>query len=385
MKAFAFLVALAAVLLVLSAAVEAGSTAAAAASKKRPVIIDTDANTDDSIALLWLLKRSDLDIKAITVVGTGWASLSSGLTNVFNLLAFMGRNDIPVTWGGAYPLYEVNNNIEDCTYSKTIPNAPGGRQWADTLVGLAHCFPKAGPGRYYNPNAIGAVDLIAQVLNSTRDKVDILALGPATNIANLFNEHPWAKAKVGRVVFSGGAVYVGGNIFYNIPNTYAEYNALGDPDALGVVAKAIGNNLVLVPLDVTGQLIVNQTFLDYLGLNQYTSEASWVYSLLRTLQTQMGPVFNTYSLWDPYAAEVFADQTKYTETVRKVKVTFVTQDIDPTQVGRTKPDSSGTSVSVVLKPNDIAFDDLVYYLALEENSSPSPRCVESSAGGWYAW
>jgi pyrimidine-specific ribonucleoside hydrolase len=358
---------------------------ATASHKKKQVIIDTDANTDDAIAILWLLKRTDIDIKAITVVGTGWASLSSGLTNIFNMLAFMGRNDIPVTWGGGYALYDIKHNIYGCTYAKTIPNAPGGRQWADTLVGLAHCFPKAGPGRYYNPNAPGAVDLMVQVLNSTRDKVDILALGPATNVADLLSAHPWAKARIGRVVFSGGAVYVGGNIFTNVPNAYAEYNALGDPDALAVVAKS-GVNLVLVPLDATGQLIVNQTYLDSLGVNQYTSEAAWVYSLLRTLQTQMGAVFNTYSLWDPYAAAVLVDQSRYTDTVNKVKITVVTQDLDAGEVGRTKPDSrNGTSVSVVLRPDDVVFDDLIYYLALEDNSSPSPRCTESANGGWYAW
>jgi inosine-uridine nucleoside N-ribohydrolase len=252
-------------------------------------------------------------------------------------------------------------------------------------VGLAHCFPKAGPGRYYNPNAPGAVDLMVQVLNSTRDKVDILALGPATNVADLLSAHPWAKARIGRVVFSGGAVYVGGNIFTNVPNTYAEYNALGDPDALAAVATS-GVSLVLVPLDATGQLIVNQTYLDRLGVNQYTSEAAWVYSLLRTLQTQMGSVFNTYSLWDPYAAAVLVDQSRYADTVNKIKITVVTQDLNASEVGRTKPDSrNGSSVSVVLRPDDVVFDDLIYYLALEDNSSPSPRCTESANGGWYAW
>ncbi|ELR13069.1 inosineuridine preferring nucleoside hydrolase family protein [Acanthamoeba castellanii str. Neff] len=358
---------------------------ATSSQKKKQVIIDTDANTDDAIAILWLLKRTDIDIKAITVVGTGWASLSSGLTNIFNMLAFMGRNDIPVTWGGGYALYDIKHNIYGCTYAKTIPNAPGGRQWADTLVGLAHCFPKAGPGRYYNPNAPGAVDLMVQVLNSTRDKVDILALGPATNVADLLSAHPWAKVRIGRVVFSGGAVYVGGNIFTNVPNTYAEYNALGDPDALAAVATS-GVSLVLVPLDATGQLIVNQTYLDRLGVNQYTSEAAWVYSLLRTLQTQMGSVFNTYSLWDPYAAAVLVDQSRYADTVNKIKITVVTQDLNASEVGRTKPDSrNGSSVSVVLRPDDVVFDDLIYYLALEDNSSPSPRCTESANGGWYAW
>ena len=39
----------------------------------RPVIIDTDMATDDWLAILYLLKRPDVSLKAITVTGAGEA------------------------------------------------------------------------------------------------------------------------------------------------------------------------------------------------------------------------------------------------------------------------------------------------------------------------
>jgi inosine-uridine nucleoside N-ribohydrolase len=356
------------------------------AANKKPVIIDTDANIDDAMALLWLLKRTDIDIKAITVVGTGWASLGSGVTNVFNLLAFMGREDIPVSWGGAWALREISSGQFGCTYSKTVPLTPS-KQWSDSLVGLAHCLPKSGPGRYYNAQAAEAVEVMAQALNSTRDKVDILVLGPATNVAQLFSQNPWTKSKVGRVVFSGGAVRDPGNIFFNVPNTFAEYNAYGDPDALDAIIRTPGVNTVLVPVDATAPLIVTEQFLQTLGLNQFTSEATWTFGLLTQLRTLFGPAFAGFSIWDVFAAQVLVDQNRYSDQVSNLKITTVTADGNAAEVGRTKEDNQrGTRIPVVLKAKaDRAYSDFIADLAAEQGASTYPRCVSLGQGAWYAY
>ena len=45
------------------------------APEKTPVIIDTDMAIDDWMAILYLLQRSDVSVKAITVTGTGEAGM----------------------------------------------------------------------------------------------------------------------------------------------------------------------------------------------------------------------------------------------------------------------------------------------------------------------
>ena len=54
-------------------------TARADTLAKTPVIIDTDMAIDDWMAILYLLQRSDISVKAITVTGTGF---SVGATTV---------------------------------------------------------------------------------------------------------------------------------------------------------------------------------------------------------------------------------------------------------------------------------------------------------------
>jgi inosine-uridine nucleoside N-ribohydrolase len=343
---------------------------------KRAVIIDTDVNMDDAQAILWLLKRPDIDIKAITVTGTGWCSLGAGLTNIFGMLAFLGREDIPVTWGSPYALYELETGDYGCTYAKSVPVAPIGRLWSDTLMGLARCFPRPAADRFYDPNAPTAPELIARLLNTSSTPIDILALGPATTIATLLSDHPWAKSRIGRVVFSGGAVYAAGNLFFpygNPPNAYAEYNAYGDPEALAQVVLS-GVNVTLVPLDATGRLIVTQAYLDAIKTDLRTPEARWVDALLLTLQQQMGPVFDGYSLWDPYAAAVLVDQERYAANVTTVPITVVTQAVNVSEAGRTMPDLHGAPIDVVLSANDLIFDDLFAYYNARRGRSCSRIC-----------
>ena len=98
-------------------------------------------------------------------------------------------------------------------------------------------------------------------------KPDLLCLGPLTNVARAVQELPrdesgtfWERWR--RVVVMAGALRVPGNISYA-----AEFNAYADPDALQLVlhswnrhleakhTKAQVTPLVLVPLDVTTQLV----------------------------------------------------------------------------------------------------------------------------------
>ena len=59
-----------------------------------PVIIDTDAGPDDMAAIWYALRYPGADVRLITVAGNSWAHLGAAMTNVYNLLQLMGRNDV---------------------------------------------------------------------------------------------------------------------------------------------------------------------------------------------------------------------------------------------------------------------------------------------------
>ena len=75
-----------------------GPTARPAAAPT-PVVVDTDMSTDDVLALLYLLGRRDVDVRAVAVSGTGIADCPAGARNAQALLASAGRGDLPVGCG----------------------------------------------------------------------------------------------------------------------------------------------------------------------------------------------------------------------------------------------------------------------------------------------
>lgn len=52
-------------------ALSACSSGPETGSPRMPVAIDTDVGSDDVMAILYLLSRPDVDVRAITVSGTG--------------------------------------------------------------------------------------------------------------------------------------------------------------------------------------------------------------------------------------------------------------------------------------------------------------------------
>jgi Inosine-uridine preferring nucleoside hydrolase len=70
----------------------------------RPVVIDTDMAADDWMALLYLLRRPDVAVKAITVTGDGEAHCESGTRHARGIVALANRGIIPVACGRTTPL-----------------------------------------------------------------------------------------------------------------------------------------------------------------------------------------------------------------------------------------------------------------------------------------
>src|ERR1700680_1519330 len=69
----------------------------------QPVLIDTDAGSDDFMAIAFLLSHPSVRIEAITVAN-GMAHVEAGARNLVRLLELPGRREIPVFAGRSAPL-----------------------------------------------------------------------------------------------------------------------------------------------------------------------------------------------------------------------------------------------------------------------------------------
>lgn len=86
------------------------------------VFVFTDVNLDDVQAIKLLLKYSDkLDVGGLVPVCTGWCNMGPAIQNLFGLLSFMNRDDVPVWAGDAYALSEQTSGLYGCTYERSIP------------------------------------------------------------------------------------------------------------------------------------------------------------------------------------------------------------------------------------------------------------------------
>jgi len=287
----------------------------------QPVLIDTDMAIDDWLAILYLLQRPDVDVRAITVTGAGEAHCGPGVQNALNLVALAGRPEIPVTCGRETPL----------TGDRVFP--PGWRDNVDALAGIK--IP-ANPNR---PQDQGAVELIGQTIRGAAGELVIITLGPLTNLAEAFLADPALAGEVQAIYIMGGAFSVPGNVSnppeMGIDNTAAEWNIYVDPQAAGLVV-ASGAPVTFVPLDASNHVPLGKAFYERLKADRTTPEAEFVY---RALTQNLGFVESgRYYFWDPLTAAVAVDESLATFETGPVVVV----EGEGPESGATRPDESGS-------------------------------------------
>ncbi|WP_263376789.1 nucleoside hydrolase [Granulicella aggregans] len=177
-------------------------------SSRRTILIDTDTASDDAVALIMAIRSPRVDIAAITTVA-GNVPVDQATRNALYTVELCGAK-VPVYTGAAKPLLRELETAE----------------WFHGLDGLSdHGFAPA--ARVAEP--IHAVDaIIATVL--ANPGVEIITLGPLTNLAVAIAREPRIIANIARCVVMGGAPCCEGNV-----TPAAEFNIWVDPEAARIV------------------------------------------------------------------------------------------------------------------------------------------------------
>ncbi|KAK3135728.1 hypothetical protein QOZ80_5BG0422670 [Eleusine coracana subsp. coracana] len=311
---------IAAVLVFVAAAVS-GSVAA-----PQRILVDTDMDTDDVLALLYILKhnRSEFEVKAITVNANQWSDAGHAVNHLYDILHMMGRDDIPVgvggdggisdagvvhpRVGGYLPLIDQGTSTAgSCRYRQAVPPGRGGRLDVDTNSGLRRAFLPQGPRGYRPLRQPTAQQVMSDALSA--GPATVLLLGAHTNLALLLASRPDLRRNVRRVYVSGGAVRAGGNLFTAYAtNPVAEFNVFTDPFAAYRVLHS-GVPVIMVPLDATNTIPVTEEFYAEFERRQGTHEAQYCFRSLDAVLTRQGrrpgSHGNTgYYMWDSFAAGV---------------------------------------------------------------------------------
>ena len=302
------------------------------AAPVRHVIVDTDAGSDDLMAIAFLLARTDIEIEAITVVN-GIAHVPEGAKHVLQLLELAGRTAIPVYEGRATPL-EGTNEFPD-----------SWRVIADALPGVDL------PETTKKPETDGAVAFLRARLANARKPVSILALGPLTNIAEVITAAPQSVLAIDDLVVMGGAVRVPGNLgsggLIYAENRMAEWNIYIDPAAAQKVFETV-IKCRLIPLDASNAVPLDVAFLNQMQKNAKSKLgvlATQVLASNRTLMEQ-----NIFYAWDPLAAVALLNPA----VVKLSSVPLMVTRKAP-QEGRTAESQTARPVRVALAADPVLF------------------------------
>jgi purine nucleosidase len=178
---------------------------------RRRILIDTDTASDDAVALIMALRSSEVEVVAVTVVA-GNVGVEQATANALYTCELC-KTDVPVYSGAAKPLlrdlqiadwFHGADGLGDHGYAPVRRTAEG-EQAADAIVRVA----AENPG------------------------IEIITLGPLTNIALALRQDPELASRVSRCVVMGGAPCCEGNV-----TPAAEFNIWVDPDAAREVFRS---------------------------------------------------------------------------------------------------------------------------------------------------
>jgi purine nucleosidase len=186
-----------------------------------PFILDTDTAQDDCVAILLGILDPVADLRAVTMVA-GNVGFDQQVANAMMTLSVAGAlGDYPVYLGCRRPM------VREWVSAENVHGDGAGGLSMD-MDGLS-------------PESEHAVDALLRLTAESRGELNIVAIGPLTNIAMAVVKDPSFPTRVKHLFIMGGSNNARGNI-----TAAAEFNFYVDPDAAKIVFQA-GFEITVVP------------------------------------------------------------------------------------------------------------------------------------------
>ncbi|CAI9284950.1 unnamed protein product [Lactuca saligna] len=317
------------------------------------ILLDTDVDTDDFFAILYLLKlnRSEFHFQAITVNTNSWTNAGHAVNQIYDILYMMGRDDIAVGVGGEGGISENGTILPNvggylpiidqgqgtagpCRYRQAIPIGLGGRLDIDANFGLRRSFLPQGRRRYSPLRQPTTQQVLIKTISE--GPISVFITGVHTNFAIFLMSNPHLKKNIEHIYIMGGGVRSKnptgccpknsssscqpqqcgdhGNMFTAFrSNPYAEFNFFSDPFAAYQVLHS-GIPVTLVPLDATNTIPITQQFFEMFEKNQDTYEAQYIFKSLKMARDTWfdDQFFTSYFMWDSFMSGVATSSMRNT-------------------------------------------------------------------------
>ena len=215
----------------------------------KKIIIDTDpamgtkgGDPEDCFAIMLAMNSPELDILGITTV-QGNVPVERGYSNAKYLVTELNK-DIPVHTGRP-GTYDKDRNEK--------------RKWLSQRQEMEQINPLLD----IEEDSKGAPKFIVETAKKHSGDIELVTIGPLTNIAQALDIEPNLSKHISRITMMAGAATVQGNV-----TPAAEFNVWADPESAGKVFHS-GIPVRMVPLDVCHKTRFGREDLNRIGTNDH--------------------------------------------------------------------------------------------------------------------
>lgn len=193
--------------------------------KKKKIIIDTDCGSDDAMAIAMALNDPKYEILMISTV-SGNVCMEQATINTLTTIEYAGTYEPPVYKGADKML------LRDLHFAHETHGNDGMGD-----IGLL-------PKRLKAQEGNGILKMLEVIKESEKGEIDIVALGPLTNLALAIRLDYETMKKVDRIVIMGTAGLGVGNV-----SPVAEFNIWQDAEAAKIVTESGLDKIIYVGWD----------------------------------------------------------------------------------------------------------------------------------------
>ena len=279
---------------------------AAAAQGKKKVIIDQDAmgpGGTDMQSILALVNSPDTDVLGITVLtGDGWRD--EEVQHTLRLMEIIGRTDIPVVPGAAFPLVSSREYIAkwETLYGKVIYQGAWNWPHGAPVHGPAEVPPMKEGAPTTKAASEDAAHFLIRMVRRYPHEVTIYAAGPMTNLALAIALDPEFPQLTKELIVMGGSMNPTTDDPEFTLSPKREFNFWMDPEASHAVLHAKWPRLVLTMVDISVKTHFDKPLIDQIAKGN-TPAARYVAQYAK-------PSF----LWDELAAVAWLDPSVITKS-----------------------------------------------------------------------
>lgn len=339
---------------------------AAFAQPRRKVIVNEDFSGpggSNMQTLLVFVQSPEVEVLGATVVsGDQWRDEEVGHT--LRLLEIIGRTDIPVVPGAAFPL--VRTREESQQWQQRYGKAAYAGAWDDRWWHEPFVIPPMSEGQpATKPASEDAAHFLIRMVRKYPGEVTIYEGGPMTNLALAISIDPEFPKLAKELIFMGGGLspQTDNPEWVNTPRH--EFNFWFDPEAAQIVLRAPWNKITCTPTDISVKTRLSPEMVKQI-------ETSGT-PIGRYIAKYYQPTPGADIMWDELAAAALIDPS----IITKKETRYMSVNLDRgAGYGDTLTWSEKDKPALPVKPVEIQVDldkEKFYRMFMERMTAPTPK------------